>query len=145
MKPIQFSREKVLQALCQWLVSGGEISQIELQFLKHIRNKTSKKFFSNLFINIPNKISSLDEIIRPSLDKELNEIGPIEKAVLYIGVYELKFQPEVPYRVVINEAIRLSKLYGAEGAYKLINSCLDKIAKELRRVEVSDSKNTKIY
>ena len=109
MKPIQFSREKVLQALCQWLVSGGEISQIELQFLNHIRSKTSKKFFSNLFINIPNKISSLDEIIRPSLDKELNEIGPIEKAVLYIGVYELKFQPEVPYRVVINEAIRLSK------------------------------------
>ena len=50
MKPIQFSREKVLQALCQWLVSGGEISQIELQFLKNIRSKTSKKFFSNLFI-----------------------------------------------------------------------------------------------
>ena len=138
MKPIQFSREKVLQALCQWLVSGGEISQIELQFLNHIRSKTSKKFFSNLFINIPNKISLLDEIIRPSLDKELNKIGPTEKAVLYIGVYELKFQPEVPYRVVINEAIRLSKLYGAEGAYKLINSSLDQIAKELRRVEVSD-------
>ena len=145
MKPIQFSREKVLQALCQWLVSGGEISQIELQFLNHIRSKTSKKFFSNLFINIPNKISLLDEIIRPSLDKELNKIGPTEKAVLYIGVYELKFQPEVPYRVVIDEAIRLSKLYGAEGAYKLINSSLDQIAKELRRVEVSDSKNTKIY
>ena len=138
MKPIQFSREKVLQALCQWLVSGGEISQIELQFLNHIRSKTSKKFFSNLFINIPNKISLLDEIIRPSLDKELNKIGPTEKAVLYIGVYELKFQPEVPYRVVIDEAIRLSKLYGAEGAYKLINSSLDKIAKEIRRVEVSD-------
>ena len=138
MKPIQFSREKVLQALCQWLVSGGEISQIELQFLNHIRSKTSKKIFSNLFLNIPNKISLLDEIIRPSLDKELDEIGPTEKAALYIGVYELKFKPEVPYKVVINEAIRLSKLYGAEGAYKLINSSLDKIAKEIRRVEVSD-------
>ncbi len=138
MKPIQFSREKVLQALCQWLVSGGKISQIELQFLKNIRSKTSKKFFSNLFINIPKTISLLDEIIEPTLDRSISELGPTERAILYLGAYELKFHPEVPYKVVINEAIRLSKLYGAEGAYKLINSSLDKIAKEIRRVEVSD-------
>jgi len=138
VKPIQFSREKVLQALCQWLVSGGEISQIELQFLNHIRSKTSKKFFSNLFINIPKTISLLDEIIEPTLDRSISELGPTERANIYLGAYELKFHPEVPYKVVINEAIRLSKLYGAEGAYKLINSSLDKIAKEIRRVEVSD-------
>jgi len=55
-----------------------------------------------------------------------------------LGVYELKFQPEVPYKVVINEAVELTKLYGAESAYKLINSSLDKIAKDLRSAEVSD-------
>jgi len=54
---------------------------------------------------------------------------------LYLGTYELKFQPEVPYRVVINEAVELAKLYGAEGSYKLVNSSLDKIAPELRSLE----------
>jgi len=65
-------------------------------------------------------------------------LGPTERAILYLGVYELKFQPEVPYKVVINEAIDLTKLYGAEGAYKLINTSLDKIAQDLRSVELSD-------
>ena len=149
MRPVQFSRELVLQALCQWLISGGELSQIEQQFHNKIKSKRkrdsniSKKFFSNLFLNIPKKISILDEIIVPSLDRDLIEIGPTEKAALYIGVYELKFQPEVPYKVVINEAVRLTKLYGAEGAYKLINSSLDKIAQNVRRIQVSDKTNTK--
>ena len=144
MKPVQFSRELVLQALCQWLISGEELSQIEQQFLNKIRSKRkrdnniSKIFFSNLFLNIPKKISILDQIIAPSLTRNLIEIGPTEKAALYIGVYELKFQPEVPYKVVISEAVRLTKLYGAEGAYKLINTSLDKIAQDLRSVELSD-------
>ena len=56
---------------------------------------------------------------------------------MYLGVYELKFQPEVPYKVVINEAVELAKLYGAEGSFKLVNSSLDKIALELRAVEFS--------
>jgi len=80
----------------------------------------------------------LDEIIEPSLDRGVDELGATERAILYLGVYELKFQPEVPYKVVINEAIELTKLYGAEGAYKLINTSLDKIAQDLRSVELSD-------
>ena len=149
MRPVQFSRELVLQALCQWLISGGELSEIEQQFLNKVRSKRkrdnniSKKFFSNLFLNIPKKISILDEIIVPTLDKSIDELGPTEKAALYIGVYELKFQPEIPYKVVINEAVRLTKIYGAEGAYKLINSSLDKIAQNVRSIEVSDKTNTK--
>ena len=91
-----------------------------------------------MFINIPKTISLLDEIIEPSLDRSLDELGPTERAVLYLGVYELKFQLEVPYKVVINEAVELTKLYGAEGAYKLINTSLDKIAQDLRSVELSD-------
>ena len=138
MTPKQRSRAKVVQALYQWLVSGNDLEEIERQFLNQKEGKISKAFFSNLFINIPKNISLLDEIIKPSLDRNINELGPIERAVLYLGVYELKFQPEVPYKVVINEAVELTKLYGAESAYKLINSSLDKIAKDLRSVEVSD-------
>jgi N utilization substance protein B len=64
-------------------------------------------------------------------------LGTTEHAVLYVGTYELKFQPEVPYKVVINEAVELTKLYGADGAHKLVNKALDKIAKEIRSVEIN--------
>ena len=133
----QRSRARVVQALYQWLVSGGDISEIEQQFLNQKEGKISKAFFSNLFLNIPKNISVLDEIINPSLDRAISELGPTEKAILYLGVYELKFQLEVPYKVVINEAVELSKLYGAEGAYKLINTSLDKIAPSLRSLELA--------
>ena len=138
MTPKQRSRARVVQALYQWLVSGDDLAEIEQQFLNQKEGKISKAFFSNLFINIPKNISLLDEIIEPSLDRSLDELGPTERAVLYLGVYELKFQPEVPYKVVINEEVELTKLYGAEGAYKLINMSLDKIAQDLRSVELSD-------
>ena len=138
MTPKQRSRARVVQALYQWLVSGDDLTEIERQFLNQKEGKISKAFFSNLFTNIPKNISLLDEIIELSLDRRIDELGPTEQAILYLGVYELKFQPEVPYKVVINEAVELTKLYGAESAYKLINSSLDKIAKDLRSVEVSD-------
>jgi N utilization substance protein B len=135
--PKQRSRARVVQALYQWLTSGGEIVQIEQQFLNQKEGKISKAFFSNLILNIPKNISVLDEIIEPSLDRDFSELGPTEKAVMYLAVYELKFQLEVPYKVVINEAVELTKLYGADGAYKLINTSLDKIAKELRSLELA--------
>ena len=137
MTPKQRSRARVVQALYQWLTSGGEIVQIEQQFLNQKEGKISKAFFSNLILNIPKNISVLDEIIEPSLDRDFSELGPTEKAVMYLAVYELKFQLEVPYKVVINEAVELTKLYGADGAYKLINTSIDKIAKELRSLELA--------
>ena len=137
MTPKQRSRARVVQALYQWLTSGGEIEQIEQQFLNQKEGKISKSFFSNLILNISKNISVLDEIIEPSLNREFSELGPTEKSVMYLAVYELKFQLEVPYKVVINEAVELTKLYGADGAYKLINTSLDKIAKELRSLELA--------
>ena len=137
MTPKQRSRARVVQALYQWLTSGGEIVQIEQQFLNQKEGKISKSFFSNLILNIPKNISVLDEIIEPSLNRDFSELGPTEKAVMYLAVYELKFQTEVPYKVIINEAVELTKLYGADGAYKLINTSLDKIAKELRSLELA--------
>jgi len=133
--PKQRSRARVVQALYQWLVSGDDIKKIEQEFLNQKEGKISKAFFSNLLLNIPKRITVLDEIINPSLDRDIDELGPTEKAILYLGVYELKFQLEVPFKVVINEAVELSKLYGAEGSFKLINSSLDKIASELRSTE----------
>ena len=143
MTPKQRSRARVVQAIYQWLVSGGDLAQIEKQFLNQKEGKISKAFFSNLFINIPKNIPLLNEVIKPSLDRSIDELGPTERAILYLGAYELKFQLEVPYKVVINEAVELTKLYGADGAYKLINTSLDKIAQNVRSIEVSDKTNTK--
>jgi|TARA_B000000477_G_scaffold54026_1_gene45485 N utilization substance protein B len=135
--PKQRSRARVVQALYQWLVSGENIKKIEQQFLNQKEGKISKAFFSNLLLNIPKNIAALEDFIHPTLDRDIGELGPTEKAILYLGVYELKFQPEVPYKVVINEAVELAKLYGAEGSFKLVNSSLDKIALELRALELS--------
>ena len=137
MTPKQRSRARVVQALYQWLVSGENIKKIEQQFLNQKEGKISKAFFSNLLLNIPKNIAALEDFIHPTLDRDIGELGPTEKAILYLGVYELKFQPEVPYKVVINEAVELAKLYGAEGSFKLVNSSLDKIALELRVLELS--------
>ena len=137
MTPKQRSRARVVQALYQWLVSGENIKKIEQQFLNQKEGKISKAFFSNLLLNIPKNIAALEGFIHPTLDRDIEELGPTEKAILYLGVYELKFQPEVPYKVVINEAVELAKLYGAEGSFKLVNSSLDKIALELRALELS--------
>ena len=137
MTPKQRSRARVVQALYQWLVSGENIKKIEQQFLNQKEGKISKAFFSNLLLNIPKNIAALEDFIHPTLDRDIGELGPTEKAILYLGVYELKFHPEVPYKVVINEAVELAKLYGAEGSFKLVNSSLDKIALELRALEFS--------
>ncbi len=128
----QRTRERIVQALYQYLLSGGEIAQIEQQFLKQKQGKISKTFFSNLFINIVNNRTELDSLIAPTISRAIDELGGVEHAILYLGTYELKFSPEVPYKVVINEALELAKLYGAQGAYKLINNSLDQLASTLR-------------
>ena len=128
----QRTRERIVQALYQYLLSGGEIAQIEQQFLKQKQGKISKTFFSNLFINILNNRTELDSLIAPTISRAIDELGGVEHAILYLGTYELKFSPEVPYKVVINEALELAKLYGAQGAYKLINNSLDQLASTLR-------------
>lgn len=132
----QRSRERVMQALYQYLVSGGEVLQIEQQFLKQKSGKISKAFFSNLFINILKNRDELDALISPLISRSIDELGSVEKAILYLGAFELKYSVEVPYKVVINEALDLAKCYGAQGAYKLINTAMDKLAHQLRKIEL---------
>ena len=135
--PKHRSRERVVQALYQYMVSGGEVLKIEQQFLNQKEGKISKAFFSNLFINILKSRSELDALIAPTISRETDELGSVEHAVLYLGTYELQNSLEVPYKVVINEALEIAKLYGAEGAFKLINASLDQLARELRSIEIN--------
>jgi N utilization substance protein B len=135
--PKQRSRERVVQALYQWRISDGDLLSIEHQFLTQKEGKISKAFFSNLIREIPKNITLLDELIAPCIDRDIDELGPVEHAILYLGAFELKFSIEVPYKVVINESVEIAKLFGAEGSYKLVNTALDKLSKDLRRVEIN--------
>lgn len=135
--PKHRSRERIVQALYQYMVSGGEVLQIEQQFLNQKNGKISKAFFSDLFINILKNRSELDALIAPTISRDTEELGTVEHAILYLGTYELKNSIEVPYKVVINEALEIAKTYGAEGAFKLINASLDKLAQCLREIEIN--------
>ena len=134
----QRARELALQSIYQWLISNDDISEIEKQFLEREKSKFSKYFFSNLITNIPKNIELLNDLIKPYLDRDLEELGNVEHAILYIAAYEMKFNIEIAYKVIINEAIEMAKNFGAEGSYKMINTVLDKLAMDLRKIEVKN-------
>lgn|SRR5690554_885376 len=126
-----------VQALYQWQLSGQNLHEIEQQFLdgKEI-GKCDVEYFSELLHQIPAHLDEIDAHLRPFLDRPIEEVDPVERAILRIGAYEFQFRPDVPYRVVINEAVELAKTFGAEQGHKYVNGVLDKVAKELRAVEM---------
>ncbi len=81
----------------------------------------------------------MDKQLIPLLDRALEDLDPVEKAILQIGLYELIFHPELPYRVVLNEAVDLAKMFGAEQSHKYINGVLDKAAQKIRKVEMKSA------
>jgi N utilization substance protein B len=135
IKPKQRSRLYCVQALYQWQSVGGNVKDLEFEFLNKREGKISKAFFSDLFLGITSNTDEFNEMIAKYASRELQELGFVEKSILYLGIYELKENLETPFKVVINECLNLAEDIAAEGAYKLINTCLDNIAKELRPFE----------
>lgn len=132
------ARRYVVQALYQWQLSGVNIDDIKKQFYEqHNFKKIDSKFFDEVIYKIPSISSELENKITPHLSRSYKEIDPIERGILLLGSYELAYRPDIPYRVVINEAIELTKTFGAEDAHKFINGVLDKIALVEREVEVN--------
>ena len=127
------ARRRALQALYQWHLTGLEVDEILAQFRE-------EQDFSNvdteLFATLVRKVSkdqvTLDEKIEPFLDRPLNQLDVIEHVILSMGAWELINSIEVPHQVVIDEAINLAKLFGAEQGHSYINGVLDKAAKQLR-------------
>jgi N utilization substance protein B len=95
------------------------------------------KYFKELLHEVPAHLDVIDEWITPKLDRPFVEIDPIECAVMRLAVYELLHRIDIPYRVVINEAVELTKTFGAEDGFKYVNSIIDSLAKEIRKVEVN--------
>ncbi len=132
------ARQSALQALYQWQMSGNDLIDIENQFLEEQdMSKVDLKFFKELLHKIPAQIEIIDKACEPYLDRSIDSVDPVERAVIRIGVYELCMRPDIPYRVIINEAVELAKSFGAEQGHRYVNSILDKVAQIEREVEVS--------
>jgi N utilization substance protein B len=131
------ARAAALQALYQWQLTGQAPRNIEEHFvLDHEMEGIDRDYFHHLVSEIPSHQHQLDDHITPHIDRELTEVDPVELACLRIGAFEFEFHPEIPYRVVLNEAVELAKTYGAEHGHKYVNAVLDKIARDLRGAEV---------
>jgi len=140
------ARERAMQALYQWQITGQELADIEQQFITEQDMKNvDKKYFKELIHGVPKWIEECDTLCGKLLSRPIEQVDPVERAILRIGLYELKKRLDIPYRVVINEAVELAKNFGAEQGHKFINGTLDKAAKSLRAVEIKakTAKNSK--
>lgn len=136
------ARSFALQAIYQWQMAGSSLTEIELEFrTDQDLSRTDTELFTELLHGIPAQVSVLDEHITPCLDRALTDLDPIELAVLRIGTFELANRIEVPYRVAINESVNLAKTFGATDSHKYVNGVLDKLAKQLRPVEVNANRS----
>ncbi len=130
------ARNFLLQALYQWQLAAGTAAEIEAQYRADNNGKIDWAYFHDALVYIHREAANLDELYQSSLDRSLNDLDPIEIALLRLGTYELKERIDVPYRVVINEYVELAKKYGATDSHKYINGVLDKLARSLRSVEI---------
>ncbi|SJM95736.1 transcription antitermination protein [Crenothrix polyspora] len=131
------ARKAAVQALYQWQMTGQNLTEIEVQFHEEDRLKDSQKsYFAELFHGVPEHLDTIDKALTEFVDRPVDMIDPVERAILRLSVYELQHRLDMPYRVVLNEGINLAKLFGADGSHKYVNGILDKIAQQNRAVEI---------
>jgi len=136
--PRHRARELALQGIYQWRITSGDEAQIEKQIhAEKNLGRYDKELFSKLLRGSLSQHAHLEALLAPHLDRPLDELSPVEFAVLLLGTFELSGHPEVPYKVIINEAVELAKTFGGTDGHKFVNGVLDKLAPQLRAVEFS--------
>ncbi len=125
-----------LQALYQWTLSDASLVDIDAEFrVDNDFRHTDGEYFQALLRGVMQDVEALEALFSPLLDRALDDLDPIERNLLRMGTFELKERIDVPYKVVINEAVSLAKKFGATESHRYINGVLDKVASELRTVE----------
>lgn len=136
MKPTarRRARECAVQAIYSWQLSKNDIADIELQFLSEQDvTDVDITYFRELFSGVAMDTATLDRRMAPYLSRKVEDLDQIEKAILRLAIFELSKRSDVPYKVVINEAIELAKAFGAEDSHKFVNGVLDKAAPAIRK------------
>ena len=131
------ARRRAMQAVYAWQLSGSEVGNVIEQFAhEQAKEVADLEYFEDLVRGVDKHQNDLDEALAPFLDRDIEQVDPIERAVLRLAAYELRLRPDVPYRVVINEAIETVKRFGAEYGHTYVNGVLDHAAAEWRATEV---------
>ena len=131
--PRRKARELAIQAVYSWQLSQNNIADVETNFLtENSSRRFDIPYFQQLFRGVSAKVGSIDEKISPHVDRPLDEVDHVEKAILRVAVFELLDCNDVPYRVIINEAIELAKVFAADDSHKFVNGVLDKVVKLVR-------------
>ncbi len=130
------SRRRALQAIYAWQVGGNRMVQVIEQF-RHEQDMeiADLEYFEDLLNGVEKHVAELDAGIKTHIDREIDQIDPIERAVLRIAAYEFRYRIDVPYRVVINEAVEVTKRFGADHGHTFVNGVLDRLAAQWREVE----------
>ena len=130
------ARELAVQGIYQWRLTGGAKEQIEKQIREEKgMGRYDAEFFSKLLLGTLTQHAALETALSCHLDRTVNELSPVEFSVLLLGTYELLHHPEIPYRVIINEAVELTKTFGGSDGHKYVNGVLDKLAAKVRTSE----------
>ncbi len=127
------ARELALQGLYQWLMAREDAGAIQAHLTDNPGfEKADHEHFAALLHGAIGSHAEIDALIEPHLDRKLAQLSPVERAVLMLASFELLRMPEIPYRVVINEAVELAKVYGGTDGYKYVNGVLDRVAARAR-------------
>ena len=132
------ARRALVQAAYQSQIAGLPLAQIEKDFLEYSLRKGDKSFFADVFRKMSAQQSELDEMITPFLDIPVDKLDFLERGVLRLAATEIQYRHDVPFKVVIDEYVELTKIFGAEEAYKFVNGVLDGLGKRHRDIALND-------
>ncbi|TVQ84709.1 MAG: transcription antitermination factor NusB [Chromatiaceae bacterium] len=155
------ARRYAVLALYQWQLSGQPPAEIARHFFddpawmdavaeglvedtgkgapaspRPAPHRYDMQLFQQLLLGVPEQADAIDDALRPALERALTSIDPVERAILRVGTFELLYCPEVPVRVILNEAVELALIFGGEGGHRFVNSVLDRVARRLRSAEL---------
>jgi len=140
----KLARSFTLQGIYAWLVGGADVTLIAANLAEDEQFKRADEaYFRILLYGVLKEEDLLSSHIARYIDRKLTELSPIERGILLIGAYELLHCPDVPMRVVINEGVELAKSFGGTDGHKYINGVLDKLAQDVRAVEVAQARHGK--
>lgn len=131
--PRRKARELAVQAIYSWQLSKNSVTDVEVNFITdNAKRRFDIEYFQLLLRGVTSSVNELDLAISPHVDRPIDDIDQVEKSILRVAVFELSDCQDVPYRVVINEAIELAKSFAADDSHKFVNGVLDKVVKLVR-------------
>lgn len=132
------ARRLAMQAIYQWQMTGNDISVIAQDFIEENDMDTvDKDYFEELLSGVVNLVGEIDPVLEKYMSRTVDSVDPVERAIIRLACYEFLKRLDVPYKVVLNEAVMLSKKFCADNSHAFINGVLDKVAHEVRSMETA--------